>query len=199
MMIPIVPSLLGALVIAILAFSSGYKIRGDAEKAKQLEVERGWHEKYRQGVAEAQAAAETAGAALRHEVGERTEQLAKLRASMGADRRSGAVRLATCQPAPAVVHVADRTAASTDVVAAGEPDRVLLTPDFRLRYDTALSLVVPASDRAGWVAAADSDAGASLDLWAVLDAHTENADRWAKTREMMTAAQAWFKQMGWVR
>lgn len=197
-MIPLVPSLIGLAAAVVLSFASGYKVRGDAEKALQLEVERGWHEKYRQGVAEAQAAAEAAGMALRSESANRNEEVAKLRAILAASRRSGSVRLATCAPASEPIPSAEKA----DVVAtitAGEPDRVLLTPDFRLRYSAALSLVVPSGDRAGWVAAADTDAGAALDLWAVLDAHTENAGRWAQCREMMTAAQAWFKTMGWVR
>lgn len=197
-MFPLVPSLIGLAAAVVLSFASGYKVRGDAEKAKQLEVERGWHEKYQRGVAEAQMAAEVAGSQLRGEAAIRMDELARLRADLGAARSAGKVRLATCAPVGAKPVLADAPA-NAPIVAGGDDSRVSLTDDFRLRFDHALSLVVPASDRAGWVAAADTDAGAALDLWAVLDAHTENAGRWAQCREMMTAAQAWFKQMGWVR
>lgn len=195
-MIPLVPSILGLAAAVVLSFASGYKVRGDAEKAKQLEVERGWHEKYQRGVAEAQMAAEVAGSQLRGEAAMRMDELARLRADLGAARSAGKVRLATCAPVGAKPVLADAPANAP--APAGSGDSVLLTPDFRLRYDHALSLVVPAGDRAEWVAAAGAAAGPA-DLWAVLDAHTENAGRWAQCREMMTAAQLWFKQMGWVR
>lgn len=191
-MIPLVPSILGLVAAVVLSFASGYKVRGDQEKAKQLEVERGWHEKYKLGVERANEAAEVAGLELRNEQAARGELAARLRAENARGR--GTVRLAACPDRPAVK--ADAVVVSADVVGGG--DRVVLSDEFRLRYDTALSLVVPAGDRAGWVVAAGAATDAA-DLWTVLENVTENAGRWAQCREMMTAAQTWFKQMGWVK
>jgi hypothetical protein len=192
-MIPVLPmiawKLLAVVAVAVLSFSAGIKVRGDHEAAKQLTLERGWHEAYKQGTELARRQAEAAGVALRGEQADRAELVARLRAENARGR--GKVVLATCPPANAPT-------TESPTVLASEPDRVVLTPDFRLRYDTALALVVPAGDRARWVDAAGAATG-SADLWTVLDAHTENASRWAQCREMMTAAQQWFKQMGWVQ
>lgn len=196
-MIPLVPSLIGLAAAVVLSFASGYKIRGDAEKAKQLEVERGWHEKYKRGVAEAQMAAETVGSQLRGEVASRTHELARLRADLGAARSTGKVRLATCAPVSTrPVLAAAPTDAST--AAGGDDSRVSLTDDFRLRYSGSLSLVVPSGDRAQWVATAAALTD-PVGLWDVLENVTENSGRWAQCREQMMAAQSWFRQMGWVR
>lgn len=193
-MIPLVAYTVGGLAALAFAFAAGIKVRGDHEAAKQLTLERGWHEAYKQDVVRNKGIAEKVGAALRAETAARTDAVARLRSELAVSRRSGTVRLATCPDRPAAE--TDVAVVSADVVGGG--DRFVLSDDFRLRYDTALSLVVPASDRAGWVASAGAAAGPA-DLWTVLDAHTENAGRWAQCREMMTAAQAWFRTMGWVR
>ena len=189
-MIPLVPSLVGLAAAVVLSFASGYKVRGDAEKARQLDVERGWHEKYKQGVAEAQAAADTAGVALRAELAARADDIARARAELATARRAGTVRLSTCVPASAA------RGETPAVVASNDDSRVSLTPEFRLRFSESLSIAVPSRNRSEWVATASALTD-PIGLWEVLENITENSSRWGQCISQLEGWIAFAAAKGW--